>query len=159
MAEEQKKKRGKRKGLGGLTPEKKKKLKQIIMQKAAEEMKKEALAKAAAKEKFVNEKVQALSTEGLGDAELKKLCEKLHQQLAQLHSEVYDWEYKIGKQDQEITELTMKVNDSKGKFVKPVLRKVNKTEQKFAALKKKTASESFRETLKSAHEDEAPADE
>ena len=49
-------------------------------------------------------------------AELRKLCTKLHQKLAQYHSEVYDWEFKVGKQEQEVTELTMKVNDSKGKL-------------------------------------------
>lgn len=155
-AEDQKKRKGKKKGLGGLTPEKKKKLKQIIMQKASEDLKKEALAKAEEKEKYINARVEPITTDGLGEAELRKLCSKLHQKLAQYHSEVYDWEFKVGKQDQEVTELTMKVNDSKGKFVKPVLRKVNKTEQKFAKLaqNKPEHKEDFRETLKSVHDEE-----
>lgn len=128
MAEESKK-RGKRKGLGGLTPEKKKKLKQIIMQKAAEDLKTEALAKAKEKEAYINEKLGVIETSGVGEAELRKLCQKLHARLAIIHSEVYDWEFKVGRQEQEISELTMKCNDSQGKFVKPVLRKVNKTTQ------------------------------
>ena len=36
----------------------------------------------------------------------------------------------VGWQDYEINELTIKVNDIKGKFVKPVLKKVSKTESK-----------------------------
>lgn len=130
MAEEEsRKKRGKRKGLGGLTPEKKKKLKQIIMQKAAEDLKKEALAKAKEKEKFINERVGLLSTDGLGEDQLRKLIKDLHEKLAQIHSEAYDVEFKLHKQDKEIVDLNMKISDSKGKFAKPVLRKVNKTEQ------------------------------
>ncbi|WAR02460.1 TNNI4-like protein [Mya arenaria] len=157
MAEtEPKKKRGKRKGLGGLTPEKKKKLKQIIMQKAAEDLKKEALAKAKEKEKFINERVGPLNIDGLGEDELRRFIKNLQDKLAQIHSEAYDIEFKLFKQDKEVADLTMKINDSRGKFAKPVLRKVNKTEQKFAAIstKKTDHSSDFRETLKSAHDDD-----
>ena len=37
---------------------------------------------------------------------------------------------KIRKQDYEINELTIKVNDIKGKFIKPTLKKVNKTQNR-----------------------------
>lgn len=49
-------------------------------------------------------------------AELKELCKKLHKKVAQLESDVYDWEMKIANQDQEVQELTIKVNDSTGKL-------------------------------------------
>ncbi|KAH3890470.1 hypothetical protein DPMN_014551 [Dreissena polymorpha] len=157
MAEDDsKKKRGKRKGLGGLTPEKKKKLKQIIMQKAAEDLRKEALAKAQEKEKFINERVGPFNVDGLGEEELRKFIKKLHEKLAQIHSEAYDIEFKLNKQDKEVADLNMKISDNKGKFAKPVLRKVNKTEQKFAAISKEQKKEhsDFRETLKSVHDDD-----
>ncbi|XP_064603851.1 trichohyalin-like isoform X12 [Liolophura sinensis] len=156
--EEERKKKGKRKGLGGLSPEKKKLLKKLIMQKAAEDLRNEAIKKAEEREKYINERVEAINTEGLRQAlaggqnmpkaELNKLVKDLHQKVANLEEEVYDWEVKIRKQDYEINELTLKVNDMKGKFVKPVLRKVSKTEAKLAKIEKKEAKD-FRTNLKS----------
>ncbi|MEH0879440.1 troponin, partial [Enterococcus faecium] len=146
--EEKKKKKGKRKGLGGLSPEKKKLLKKLIMQKAAEDLRNEAKAKAVEKEKYINEKVPPLKTEGMVQADLQRLVKELHNRVANLEEEVYDWEIKIRKQDFEINELTLKVNDTKGKFIKPVLRKVNKTESKLTKLQTKE-SRDFRGTLKS----------
>ncbi|CAG2198353.1 unnamed protein product [Mytilus edulis] len=102
----------------------------LIMQKAAEDLRNEAKAKAEEKERYINERVGPLSLEGKAEGDLVKLCKQLHQQLSKLEEEVYDWEVKIRKQDQEIITLTLKVNDSKGKFAKPVLKKVNKTESK-----------------------------
>ncbi|XP_052066859.1 trichohyalin-like isoform X3 [Mytilus californianus] len=161
MEEQQKKKKGKRKGLGGLSPEKKKMLKKLIMQKAAEDLRNEAKAKAEEKEKYINERVGHLSIEGKAEGDLVKLCKQLHQQLSKLEEEVYDWEVKIRKQDQEIITLTLKVNDSKGKFAKPVLKKVNKTESKFKKLTSKTAKDKadFRDNLKSSGQSKFAIDE
>ena len=49
------------------------------------------------------------------DALAKKVRE-LHARMAQLEGEKYDWEMKLRRQDIEINELTMKVNDVKGKL-------------------------------------------
>ena len=55
-----------RKGLGGLTAEKKALLKKIIMEKVREEMRKAALEKKEEKERIINEKVKELpSLKGL----------------------------------------------------------------------------------------------
>ena len=43
------------------------------MQKAAEEMKKEALAKAEAKEKYINKYLEPLTIDGLGEGTLTQL--------------------------------------------------------------------------------------
>ncbi|XP_059150839.1 troponin I-like isoform X10 [Physella acuta] len=147
--EEKKKKKGKRKGLGGLSAEKKKLLKKLIMQKAAEDLRNEAKQKAAEKEKFINDRVTPLKLDGLVQADLQKLVRDLHQRVANLEEEVYDWEIKIRKQDFEINELTLKVNDTKGKFIKPVLRKVNKTESKLKKIQQAKESTDFRGNLKS----------
>lgn len=152
--EEKKKKKGKRKGLGGLSPEKKKKLKEISFIDYDTEEEEE-------KWRVVSERLTPLPDdfENLSTADLKKLCKQLHDKLAQFEGEVYDWEFKCEKQELEVNELTLKVNDSKGKFVKPVLRKTNKTESKFAKIKKnKQKIEDFRDQLKSTdqskHEEE-----
>jgi len=158
--EEAKKKSKKRKGLGGLSAEKKKLLKKLIMQKAAEDLRNEAAARAAEKEKYINDRVAPLKTEGLDDAALAQLVKDLHAKVCSLEEEVYDWEIKIRKQDFEINELTLKVNDTKGKFIKPVLRKVNKTENKFKKLASmKTSDTDFRGNLKSTGQNKYALDE
>lgn len=81
-------------------------------------------------------------------AQLKSLCQDLHNQLKTHEEARYDIELKIRKQDydvislkkeprfsiylffSQINELNIKINDIKGKFVKPSLKKVSKTEQK-----------------------------
>ena len=62
----------------GLTPEKKRKLKILIMQKASEDLKNEALAREAARNKYLSEKVKELpnldmSNEGKNIAILIKI--------------------------------------------------------------------------------------
>eukprot|EP00108_Taenia_solium_P006184 TsM_000890400 transcript=TsM_000890400 gene=TsM_000890400 len=149
-AKKQRKPGQKRKGLGGLSPEKKRLLKQLIMQKAADEMKAEMKKRQEEKENYLRSRVQPLQLDGLDDAALAKKVRELHARVAQLEGEKYDWEVKLRRQDIEINELTMKVNDVKGKFVKPVLKKVSKTESQLARIEKKEKTlASFRTQLKS----------
>lgn len=141
----------KRKGLGGLTPEKKKLLKQLIMQKAAEDMKKKNAEEAEAKKKIVEARMKPLQIDGMSEGDLKKKVNELYKLVCSLEKEKYDWEVKIRTQEYEINELTIKVNDIKGKFVKPVLKKVAKSESKLAKFdKSKKKSGAFRDTLKSS---------
>ncbi|XP_078333580.1 uncharacterized protein LOC111121184 isoform X5 [Crassostrea virginica] len=156
MEEEQKKRNRKRKGLGGLDKEKKNKLKALIMAKAAEDLRNEAKAKAEEKERYINERVPPCDTQGQDKASLIKLCKDLHALMATLEEELYDWNMKVRKQEGEINSLSLKVNDSKGKFVKPVLRKVNK-ESKFDKLKKDKSD--FRGNLKSTGQSKYALDE
>jgi len=156
-----KKKGGKKKGLS-LTPEKKKLLKQIIMEKAAEEMRAEAKKRAEEKERFINSVLPALSIADLDKAGLKREIQKFYKRLCELEDEKYEYELKIRKQDFEINELTVKVNDIKGKFVKPVLKKVSKTESKLAKIGQKKEGEgasSFRAGLKSTGKSKYELDE
>ena len=115
-----------------LTPEKKRKLKLLIMQKAADDLKAEAERKKAAKQAYVESKVRALPPDltALNEAQLVSICKDLHKQIAEQEEEKYNMEMKIRKQDYEINELTIKVNDIKGKFIKPTLKKVNKTQNR-----------------------------
>lgn len=161
--EEAKKKKtaGKKKGLGGLSPEKKKMLKQLILQKAAEEMKAEQKRRAEAKENHLKKVVGPMpSLEGVDEAGLKAKINELYKRSVSLEEEKYDWELRIRRQDYEMNELTIKLNDIKGKFVKPVLKKVNKTESKLARFDKKGNSlASFRTQLKSTGQHKFALDE
>ncbi|VDL20017.1 unnamed protein product [Hymenolepis diminuta] len=116
------------------------------MQKAADEMKAEMKKRQEEKDNYLKSRVQPLQL----DAALQKKVRELHARMAQLEGEKYDWEVKLRRQDIEINELTMKVNDVKGKFVKPVLKKVSKTESQLARIEKKEKSlAAFRNQLKS----------
>ncbi|KAJ8406541.1 hypothetical protein AAFF_G00301150 [Aldrovandia affinis] len=56
--------------------------------------------------------------------ELQDLCKKLSQKIDVVDEERYDMESKVNKCNKEIEELKIKIIDLKGKFQKPVLRKV-----------------------------------
>lgn len=111
-----------------LTPEKKRKLKLLIMKKAAEDLENEAREKAEAKRLYIEDKVKPLSDlNSNNEAQLVALCKDFHRQIVEMEINKYDLEMKIRKGDYDLNELTIKVNDSKGKFVKPQLNKVSKT--------------------------------
>jgi hypothetical protein len=145
----------------GLTPDKKRKLKLLIMQKATEDLKNEAEKKANAKKNYVEQRVKPLPEVGsMNEAQLVSICKDLHAQIATQEEAKYDFEMKIRKQDYEINELTIKVNDIKGKFIKPALKKVNKTLSKFAKLDKKPEEKAdFRTQLKSTGKDKFALEE
>ncbi|XP_064868547.1 troponin I, fast skeletal muscle-like [Oncorhynchus nerka] len=56
--------------------------------------------------------------------ELQDLCKKLHQQIDAVDEQRYDTQSKVAKSDKEIEDLKIKLQDLKGKFRKPVLKKV-----------------------------------
>lgn len=146
-AAQAKKKGGKRKGLC-LTPEKKKLLKQLIMEKAAEEMRAEAKKRAEEKERYINEHVPPLNIDGMDKSALLRKVQEMYKLYKDKEDEKYDNEQRLRKQDLEINDLTSKVNDVKGKFTKPVLKKVTKTE-KLSKVEKKGAMPDIRASLKS----------
>jgi hypothetical protein len=147
----------------GLTPEKKRKLKILIMQKASEDLKNEALAREAAKNKYLSEKVKELPNLDMSnEASLVSLCKELHRKISEAEEAKYDMEMKIRKNDYEINELTVKVNDIKGKFIKPTLKKVSKTKNKFAKIEKlvePAATVNLKANLKSTGIDKFALDE
>lgn len=143
----------KRKGLGGLSKEKKRMLKHLIMQKAAEIMKAERKKEQERRDEYVRSKIGTLKVEELNQTQLEGKIKQMHEQLRLLEGEKYDWEEKLRRQDVEIIEMTVRANDNKGKFVKPVLKKVSKTESHMARFEKKEGTghslSSFRNQLKS----------
>merc|ERR1719189_3330141 len=79
--------------------------------------------------------------------------------LYKLEGDKWDLERGIKIRILEINELNIAVNDLRGKFIKPTLKKVSKYENKFAKLQKKAAEFNFRNQLKTVKKKEFTMDE
>uniref|UniRef100_A0A336K096 Troponin I n=1 Tax=Culicoides sonorensis TaxID=179676 RepID=A0A336K096_CULSO len=127
---------------GFMTPERKKKLRLLLRKKAAEELKKEQERKAAERRRIIEERCgRPKNVDDASEDALRKICKEYHEKIGKLEREKIDREY-------EIADLNAQVNDLRGKFVKPTLKKVSKYENKFAKLQKKAAEFNFRNQLK-----------
>ncbi|XP_037921687.1 troponin I isoform X4 [Hermetia illucens] len=134
---------------GFMTPERKKKLRLLLRKKAAEELKKEQERKAAERRRIIEERCGSPKDIGSASEEtLKSIAKQYHQRIAKLEDQKYDLEYEVARKGLEINDLNAQVNDLRGKFVKPTLKKVSKYENKFAKLQKKAAEFNFRNQLK-----------
>lgn len=112
---------------GFMTPERKKKLRILLRKKAAEELKRQQEAKAAERRRVIAERTgPKQNLDDMDEGQLAELCKKYHARIAQLESDKYDLEYHVGRIDFDIHELSMKLNDMRGKFIKPTLKKVPK---------------------------------
>ncbi|XP_065083891.1 troponin I isoform X2 [Ochlerotatus camptorhynchus] len=134
---------------GFMTPERKKKLRLLLRKKAAEELKKEQERKAAERRRIIEERCgKAKSTEDANEAELQTIVRVYWNRIFGLEGDKYDLERMEKLKQFEISDLNAQVNDLRGKFVKPTLKKVSKYENKFAKLQKKAAEFNFRNQLK-----------
>lgn len=112
---------------GFMTPERKKKLRILLRKKAAEELKRQQEAKAAERRKVIAERTgPKQNLDDLDEQQLVELCKKYHNRIADLESAKYDLEYHVSRIDFDIRELSMKLNDMRGKYIKPTLKKVPK---------------------------------
>jgi len=136
------------KGKGFMTPERKKKLRKLLRLKAAEELKKEQERKAEQRRQIIAQRCgQPKNLEGANEAALQQILKDLHKKITALEDEKYDLEYEVRQKDFLINELTIQVNDLRGKFVKPTLKKVSKFDK--LKLQTKTNDVDFRSNLKS----------
>ncbi|XP_013792358.1 troponin I-like isoform X2 [Limulus polyphemus] len=145
-----------------MTPERKKKLRQLLRKKAAEELKKEQERKAEERKKIILQRTgEAKPLDGANEATLQAICKEYHERIQRLENEKYDMEYSVRQKDYEINEMTIQVNDLRGKFVKPTLKKVSKYEGRFEKLQAiaKNADKDFRANLKSVGKDKFKLDE
>jgi len=134
---------------GFMTPERKKKLRLLLRKKAAEELKKEQERKAAERRRIIEERCgKPKSLDDASEADLRNIVKDYKAKLDELESTKWDLEYTTLRKEYEINELNIQVNDLRGKFVKPTLKKVSKYENKFAKLQKKAAEFNFRNQLK-----------
>merc|ERR1712141_766938 len=152
VREEMEEKASKSRKKGFMTPERKKKLRLLLRKKAAEELKKEQELKAKERRRVIDQRCgQSKSTSGLGEGELKSVCQE--------ESSKYDLEKEVEYKDYMIDELNIAVNDLRGKFIEPSLKKVSKYENKFAKLQKKVAEFNFRNQLKTVKKKEFTMDD
>uniref|UniRef100_U5EPN5 Troponin I n=1 Tax=Corethrella appendiculata TaxID=1370023 RepID=U5EPN5_9DIPT len=134
---------------GFMTPERKKKLRLLLRKKAAEELKKEQERKAAERRRIIEERCgKAKNIEEASEDILKDICKEYFDRMYLCEGQKWDLEHEVRKRDWEISELNAQVNDLRGKFIKPTLKKVSKYENKFAKLQKKAAEFNFRNQLK-----------
>merc|ERR1712186_29377 len=151
---------GKKSKKGFMTPERKKKLRLLLRKKAAEELKKEQERKAAERRKVIDERCgQPKDVDNASEDQLKQICKDYFDRMYLCESQKYDMEFEVRKRDFEINELNIAVNDLRGKFIKPTLKKVSKYENKFAKLQKRAAEFNFRNQLKTVKKKEFTMDE
>ncbi|XP_035281155.1 troponin I, slow skeletal muscle-like [Anguilla anguilla] len=99
-------------------------LKILLLSRAMEDLEKEKLDRDAEKVRYLGEKLPPLQMSGLQLDELQKLCKQLHSRIDVVDEERYDYEAKVVKNNRDIQELKLKIQDLGGKFKKPALRKV-----------------------------------
>jgi len=136
---------------GFMTPDRKKKLRQLLRKKAAEELKREQARREAERKKIIIDRTgKPKPTEGLNEAALQALCKEYHTRIGKLEDLKYDLEYDVRQKDFIINELSIQVNDLRGKFVKPALKKVSKYDGKLEKMAKvaEKAEKDFRTNLK-----------
>merc|ERR1711892_778214 len=151
---------GKKAKKGFMTPERKKKLRLLLRKKAAEELKKEQERKAAERRKVIDERCgTAKDLENASEEDLKSIVTVYHDRVYSCESQKYDMEVELSRSSYGINELNIAVNDLRGKFIKPTLKKVSKYENKFAKLQKKAAEFNFRNQLKTVKKKEFTMDE
>merc|ERR1719225_2440481 len=92
-------------------------------------------------------KLRAMLT-NYAEEQLKAVCKEYYQRIQKIESEKWDLEQSTAANDMKVEEINIVVNNLRGKFVKPSLKKVSKNENKFAKLQKKAQEFNFRQTLK-----------
>lgn len=144
--------RAKKAKKGFLTPERKKKLRKLLMMKAAEDLKQQQLLKEQERQRVLQERIIPLpNVDSVDDhGKLEAIYKQLMDRILKLEAEKYDINYGVRQKDFEINELTIAVNDLRGKFVKPTLKKVSKYDNKFKKMQetKKEDKVDFRTNLK-----------
>jgi len=134
---------------GFMTPERKKKLRLLLRKKAAEELKKEQERKSAERRRIIEERCgKPKNVDDASEEDLQAVCKQYNDRVLECEGQKWDLEFEVRRRDYEINELNIQVNDLRGKFVKPTLKKVSKYENKFAKLQKKAAEFNFKNQLK-----------
>lgn len=108
-----------------LSHQRKKQLKAIIVEKAKERLKEDAEKRSVIKKEVLKERVEALpNLLTMSDDEVKNFLRELHKGVDKADEGRYDMMIKVMKADRELEELNQKIDDFRGKFKRPPLRKV-----------------------------------
>jgi len=143
----------KKKKKGFMTPARKSKLRMLLRKKAAEELKKEEARRKEERIRLVKERCgEPKKLDGLDEEMLIALVTEYYQRILVCESQKYDFELQVYVNEYEITELNRKVQDLRGRFIRPQLKKVSKYEDKFAKLNKTANEFSIKAKLKHVEE-------
>ncbi|XP_064423432.1 troponin I, fast skeletal muscle [Latimeria chalumnae] len=94
-----------------------------MLQIAKSELEKEAANRIVEKENYLTEHCPPLQR-GSSVQELQDICKQLHGKIDAVDEERYDLDMKVQKSTKEIEDLNQKVQDLKGKFKRPALKRV-----------------------------------
>ncbi|KAM9352072.1 troponin I, skeletal, slow c [Symphorus nematophorus] len=122
-----------------------------------EELEAEKAAREEEKVRYLGEKLPPLQLSGLNLEDLQKMCKQIQEKIDTVDEERYDCEAKVIKNNRDIHELNLKVQDLGGKFKKPALRKVRvSADEMLKALfgSKTKGSMDLRANLKSVKKEE-----
>ncbi|XP_026233636.1 troponin I, fast skeletal muscle-like [Anabas testudineus] len=106
-----------------MSSSRKNQLKTLLLQIGEAMLEEEAQEAEKEKMRYIQENCPALSIPS-SMQDLQDLCRKLHKEIDLVDDERYDMEIKVKKSTKEIDDLKIMVQDLKGKFKKPVLKKV-----------------------------------
>lgn len=103
------------------------------MIKAAEDLKQQQLKREQERNSVLQKRIVPLpDVDTIEDkGKLESIYNELFSRMVQLEEEKYDINVLVSEKDAQINELTIAVNDLRGKFVKPALKKVSKYDNKF----------------------------
>nr|CAH8856369.1 unnamed protein product [Trichobilharzia regenti] len=101
-------------GLGGMSKERRKKLKEMIMQKAKDELIEERRKELHNREDHIRKRAPPFDIDGLNETQLQEKLKSWHTYIKDLESQKYDWELRLRKQDEEINDLTAQLCAIKG---------------------------------------------
>lgn len=103
------------------------------MMKAAEDLKQQQMLKEQERQKTLQQRTIPLpDVDSINDqGQLLKIYEDMFARVCALEEEKFDINFGVSQTEAEINQLTIQVNDLRGKFVKPTLKKVSKYDNKF----------------------------
>lgn len=112
---------------GFMTPERKKRLRQLLRRKAAEEVKRQQEQKEKERQRIIIQRTGTpKSTADANEATLIALCKEYHNRIYKLNEDKWDLELTTCLKEYELNDLKERVNDQRGKFIIPPLKKVSK---------------------------------
>jgi len=112
---------------GFMTPERKKRLRQLLRRKAADEVKRQQELKEKERQRIIIQRSGTpKSANDANEATLLSICKEYHNRIYKLNEDKWDLELITCIKEYEISDLQSRVNDMRGKFIVPPLKKVSK---------------------------------
>ena len=89
------------------------------MLKAAEDLKQQQMLKEQERQRILNERIPVLpdSLDRMDTSDLRSLAQEYFDHIMELEAQHYDLSYEVRQKDFEINELTIAVNDLRGKLL------------------------------------------